>query len=112
MGRLCLEELSGDVWVCNTCNTHLAYDKWILSTDYHSSTGPAILFASAVNTTKGLPKRSHLRSGVYVICDLHCIGCDQRLGWHYNEAAADDQKYKEERVVLERAAVVVMKDVR
>ncbi len=32
MGKLSLEELSGDVWVCNSCHTHLAYDKCILST--------------------------------------------------------------------------------
>lgn len=37
--------------------------------------------------------------------DVSCKACDYKLGWMYEFATEDNQKYKEGRVILERALV-------
>lgn len=37
--------------------------------------------------------------------DVSCKSCDSKLGWMYEFATEDNQKYKEGRVILERALV-------
>lgn len=36
---------------------------------------------------------------------MSCKSCDSKLGWMYEFATEDNQKYKEGRVILERALV-------
>jgi len=104
MGKLIPTLLSGEVWTCS-CGTHLAYNKMVLSTDFHCASGDAYLFAAVVNVLRGKNKKERLRSGMYIIADLFCVCCYQKLGWIYDYATADDQKYKEEKVVLERSLI-------
>ena len=37
--------------------------------------------------------------------DVFCKNCDAKLGWMYEFATEDNQRYKEGRVILERALV-------
>lgn len=37
--------------------------------------------------------------------DVSCKSCDAKVGWMYEFATEDNQRYKEGRVILERALV-------
>lgn len=32
---------------------------------------------------------------MHTVADVHCLGCNDRLGWYYLKAANHTQKYKE-----------------
>jgi len=104
MGRIARVTLTGEVWIC-ACGTHLAYNHVCLSKDFHCNSGTAFLFAEAVNVIPGEDRTERLRSGIFIIADVFCINCNEKLGWTYREAKSDDQKYKERRVVLERVLI-------
>ena len=36
-----------------------------------------------------------LRTGVHTVADVHCLGCNDRIGWYYLKASNNSQKYKE-----------------
>ena len=40
-----------------------------------------------------------------MVRDISCKNCDAKLGWIYEFATEDSQRYKEGRVILERALV-------
>mmetsp|Transcript_7195 Transcript_7195/g.9980 ORF Transcript_7195/g.9980 Transcript_7195/m.9980 type:complete len:116 (-) Transcript_7195:83-430(-) len=106
MGRQNLILLPGEhIWVCKLCGTHLVDNNDLLSKNYHASTGDAFLFVSAVNFCRGKMKEERLRTGVYRTSDIHCLSCNQRLGWIYEIAYVEEQKFKEGKVILEKACI-------
>jgi hypothetical protein len=32
---------------------------------------------------------------VHTVADVHCLGCNDRIGWYYLKASNHSQKYKE-----------------
>lgn len=36
-----------------------------------------------------------LRTGVHTVADVHCLGCNDRIGWYYFKASNNSQRYKE-----------------
>lgn len=44
-------------------------------------------------------------TGRHMVRDVSCKNCDAKLGWVYEFATDDNQRYKEGRVILERALV-------
>ncbi len=38
-----------------------------------------------------------------MVRDVNCKSCDTKLGWTYEFAIEEEQRYKEGRVILERA---------
>lgn len=40
-----------------------------------------------------------------MVRDVSCKNCEAKLGWVYEFATEDNQRYKEGRVILERALV-------
>lgn len=40
-----------------------------------------------------------------MVRDVSCKNCDAKLGWIYEFATEENQRYKEGRVILERALV-------
>ena len=44
-------------------------------------------------------------TGRHMVRDVSCKACDAKLGWVYEYATDDAQRYKEGRVILERALV-------
>ena len=44
-------------------------------------------------------------TGRHWVRDVFCKRCDTKLGWMYELAAEDDQKYKEAKTILEKALV-------
>lgn len=44
-------------------------------------------------------------TGRHMVRDVSCKNCDAKLGWKYEFATEENQRYKEGRVILERALV-------
>jgi len=44
-------------------------------------------------------------TGRHIVRDVTCKKCDTKLGWVYEFATEENQRYKEGRVILERALV-------
>ena len=44
-------------------------------------------------------------TGRHMVRDVFCKNCDAKLGWMYEFATETNQRYKEGRVILERALV-------
>ena len=44
-------------------------------------------------------------TGAHRVRDVHCKNCDYKLGWMYEFAKDEQQRYKEGHVILERALV-------
>ena len=44
-------------------------------------------------------------TGRHIVRDVACKSCSQKLGWVYEFATEENQRYKEGRVILERALV-------
>lgn len=44
-------------------------------------------------------------TGRHMVRDVSCKNCDAKLGWVYEFATEENQRYKEGRVILERALV-------
>ncbi len=44
-------------------------------------------------------------TGRHMVRDVFCKNCDSKLGWMYEYATDEGQRYKESRVILERALV-------
>ena len=43
-----------------------------------------------------------LITGLHTVCDCHCITCNSVLGWKYEVAYEESQKYKEGKFILEK----------
>ena len=44
-------------------------------------------------------------TGRHIVRDVSCKNCDTKLGWIYEFATEENQRYKEGKVILERALV-------
>ena len=48
--------------------------------------GRAYLFSDVVNVNSGPTENRLLLTGLHVVADIYCNGCETRLGWKYVEA--------------------------
>lgn len=124
MGRIFLEHMGGTrLFSCARCDTNLTNRSELISTRFTGATGRAFLFNKVVNLTysevqdrvmltgRHMVKKllrilfDHNAQLYFQVRDVSCKSCDSKLGWMYEFATEDSQKYKEGRVILERALV-------
>ena len=43
-----------------------------------------------------------LITGLHSVCDIYCVDCQSLLGWKYEKAFEESQKYKEGKFILEK----------
>ncbi|KAH7435255.1 hypothetical protein KP509_06G056300 [Ceratopteris richardii] len=106
MGRLFLTKLDGAFYTCKLCHTHLANIEELMSKAFHCRNGPAYLFNSVVNVTVGETEERMMTTGMHIVADIFCICCCQNVGWKYESAFDEAQKYKEGKFILERGRIV------
>lgn len=51
-------------------------------------------------------------TGRHMVRDVSCKNCEHKLGWIYEFALEENQKYKEGKVILERALVTESEGIR
>ncbi|KAG2494368.1 hypothetical protein HYH03_007425 [Edaphochlamys debaryana] len=106
MGVPFFEYLEGRCYACKHCKCNLASAGELMSRQFHSKHGRAYLFNAAVNLATGPREERMMTTGLHVVCDVYCSKCMWPVGWKYELAYEKSQKYKEGKVILERACVV------
>eukprot|EP00047_Mylnosiga_fluctuans_P001666 m.221361 g.221361 ORF g.221361 m.221361 type:complete len:114 (-) comp10569_c0_seq1:85-426(-) len=106
MGKLFLEYLNDPkVYICASCNAHLACFDDLISKSFQGRLGRAFLFRQVVNIESGPVQEKMLLTGRHRIADVHCSTCKAYLGWRYEQAFEQEQKYKEGKVILEKTSI-------
>ncbi|OIW04100.1 hypothetical protein TanjilG_00660 [Lupinus angustifolius] len=105
MGRLFVLHLEGKIYSCKHCHTHLALSEDIVSKSFHSRHGKAYLFNKVVNVSFGEKDDRQMTTGMHTVADIFCVGCGSIVGWKYEIAHENSQKYKEGKSVIERFKV-------
>uniref|UniRef100_A0A1D1ZJN4 Protein yippee-like n=1 Tax=Anthurium amnicola TaxID=1678845 RepID=A0A1D1ZJN4_9ARAE len=107
MGLIFLESLPGPkVFRCKCCNVDLASYDAIISKDFHGRYGRAYLFKRVVNICLGPSEERRLLTGLHAVNDIYCSCCQQILGWRYEKAYEENQKYKEGKYILEKTRLL------
>ena len=106
MGRVFLDHPGGSrVYCCANCDSALTNRSELVSTRFTGATGRAFLFSKVVNLTFSTSETRIMLTGEHVVRDVSCKSCGARLGWIYEYATEESQRYKEGRVILERALI-------
>lgn len=106
MGRIFLSHLGGSrIFLCASCETPLTNRAELISTRFTGATGRAFLFNRVVNLSFSEVQDRVMLTGRHMVRDVSCKSCDAKLGWIYEFATEETQRYKEGRVILERALV-------
>lgn len=106
MGRIFLDHVGGDrLYACAACDTNLTNRDELISTRFTGATGRAFLFNKVVNLNYSDVQDRVMLTGRHIVRDVSCKNCDTKLGWIYEFAMEENQRYKEGRVILERALV-------
>merc|ERR1712203_590168 len=109
MGRVYLEHFGGSKpFSCAQCDTFLTNRAELISTRFTGATGRAFLFNRVVNLNYSETQDRIMLTGRHIVRDVTCKKCDTKLGWVYEFATEENQRYKEGRVILERALVTEM----
>ncbi|WVZ60180.1 hypothetical protein U9M48_010233 [Paspalum notatum var. saurae] len=82
-----------------TCRLTLDADD---GNDFHCRTGRAYLFDKVTNVTVGEKEERMMITGLHLVSDVFCGGCQETVGWKYEVAYERSQKYKEGKFILER----------
>ncbi|KAL4686692.1 hypothetical protein H8957_015954 [Semnopithecus entellus] len=106
MGRIFLDHIGGTrLFSCANCDTILTNRSELISTRFTGATGRAFLFNKVVNLQYSEVQDRVMLTGRHMVRDVSCKNCNSKLGWIYEFATEDSQRYKEGRVILERALV-------
>lgn len=106
MGRIFLDHIGGSrLFSCAACDTILTNRSELISTRFTGATGRAFLFNKVVNLSYSDVQDRVMLTGRHMVRDVSCKNCDAKLGWIYEFATEENQRYKEGRVILERALV-------
>lgn len=106
MGRVFLEHPGGSrIFSCAHCDTSLTNRNQLISMRFTGATGRAFLFRKVVNLTFSEVQNRVMLTGRHMVRDVACKNCGAKLGWIYEYATEEEQRYKEGRVILERALI-------
>ncbi|XP_028395048.1 protein yippee-like 5 [Dendronephthya gigantea] len=106
MGKTFLQHPGGvRLYSCAKCDTVLTNKSQLISMRFTGATGRAFLFNKVVNITFSEVQDRMMLTGRHMVRDVSCKKCDAKLGWMYEYAVVESQRYKEGRVILERALV-------
>ncbi|KZV21912.1 protein yippee-like [Dorcoceras hygrometricum] len=91
---------------CYRCRNPVALHDDIVAKGFQSRNGRAFLFSHSMNVVSGPKEDRQLMTGLHMVSDVHCGDCGEVLGWKYEKAYEDSQKYKEGKAVLEKFKIV------
>ncbi|KAJ2716941.1 hypothetical protein H4R19_000340 [Coemansia spiralis] len=97
---------AASVYVCCSCQAHIASRSSVISRAFQGRRGPAYLVEDVVNERLGSSEDRLLMTGLHTVCDLYCRRCNALVGWKYLRAHDKAQRYKEGRYVLEQSQIV------
>jgi hypothetical protein len=77
-----------------------------MSKNFNGKFGRCFLVSKMLNIRQGPKEEKSLMTGLHIIRDIFCKGCNTYCGWTYVEAYEISEKYKEGKFILERNKVV------
>ncbi|KAI1167839.1 Yippee/Mis18 [Nemania serpens] len=92
---------SNKIYGCKNCKAHLANHEEIISRNFRGQHGKAYLFNTVVNVEAGEPSERSMTTGRHVVRDITCRQCKETVGWKYDKAFENNEKYKEGKFILE-----------
>ncbi|KAF2911269.1 hypothetical protein DAI22_11g164200 [Oryza sativa Japonica Group] len=102
-----MAELVGPrVYSCCHCRNHVCLHDDIISKAFQGRNGRAFLFSHAMNISMGPKEDRQLMTGLHTVADIYCRDCREVLGWKYERAFEESQKYKEGKFIFEKAKIV------
>ncbi|XGW18388.1 hypothetical protein V3C99_002764 [Haemonchus contortus] len=106
MGRIFIENHGGlRIVVCRFCKTYLTNRSELISSRFQGSSGRAMLFHRAWNLDYSEAQHRDMMTGKHIVRDVMCRICHKKVGWMYEFAMEESQRYKEARVILEKALI-------
>jgi len=107
MGKLFKSYLGGGiVYRCANCLSHLALHDELVSKAFQGRHGRAFLFGNCINVSLGPREDRVLTTGLHTVCDIFCLGCQVNVGWFYQQAFEQSQKYKEGKFIIEKEKTI------
>lgn len=100
------EVIEARLYSCCNCRNHVALHDDVISKAFQGKSGRAFLFCHAMNVSVGAKEDRELMTGLHTVADVYCSDCREVLGWKYERAYEDTQKYKEGKYVLEKSKIV------
>ena len=82
------------IYSCCSCAANIADNDELVSKAFQGRHGRAYLFSNVVNVTHGPVEERMLITGMHTVCDIQCSVCGSVLGWKYESAYEESQKYK------------------
>jgi hypothetical protein len=64
-----------------------------------------VLLLFRINVSLGPKEDRMLTTGLHTVCDIFCVQCETNIGWFYEEAFEESQKYKEAKFIIELSLV-------
>uniref|UniRef100_A0A0E0MMF2 Protein yippee-like n=1 Tax=Oryza punctata TaxID=4537 RepID=A0A0E0MMF2_ORYPU len=114
-----MAELVGPrVYSCCNCRNHVCLHDDIISKafqvgprqpgsfSFSGRNGRAFLFSHAMNVVVGAKEDRQLMTGLHTVADIYCNDCREVLGWKYERAYEETQKYKEGKFIFEKSKIV------
>ncbi|KAI9672813.1 MAG: hypothetical protein M1831_000248 [Alyxoria varia] len=89
------------IYGCKDCKTHLAAHEEIISRNFRGQHGKAFLFDKVVNIIEGEPQERSMTTGKHIVRDISCRQCKRNVGWKYDRAYEQSERYKEDKYILE-----------
>ena len=106
MGKYNLLYLESDkVYGCARCGTHLTDEDELISKAFMGSHGKAYLFNKVINFYEGKLETKRMTTGMHDVKNVHCVYCQALVGWKYEKAEKESEKYKEGKFILEKACI-------
>ncbi|KAK9458842.1 Yippee/Mis18 [Lipomyces oligophaga] len=97
------------IYGCKVCNTHLSNYTDIISRSFRGQHGKAYLFEKVVNVTESKPEDRQMTTGEHTVRDICCRHCGTCVGWKYEHAYEQTEKYKEGKFILEVELLAIVK---
>uniref|UniRef100_A0A7N0TQU8 Yippee domain-containing protein n=1 Tax=Kalanchoe fedtschenkoi TaxID=63787 RepID=A0A7N0TQU8_KALFE len=94
------------LYSCCKCGNNVALHDDVISKSFQGRKGRAFLFSHVMNISIGPKANRHLITGLHTIADVKCSECSEVLGWKYQKAYEEAQKYKEGKFILENSKIV------
>ena len=96
------------VYACKKCATHLCDERDVVSRQFHGKHGQAVLVTRCENCYFGASEQKMLLTGLHIVRDIYCRVCDSDLGWTYDFAHEERERYKISKFVIETALFKVL----
>lgn len=94
------------LYSCCNCSNNVAFHDDVISKSFQGRNGRAFLFSHAMNIFVGPKEDRQLTTGLHTVANVYCCDCREVLGWKYERAYEETQKYKEGKIILEKSKIV------